>query len=266
MKLKVFLAGMDSAAMRIDDLINKIPDGYIKYGLASYYYLKDEAHMNQILKKVQFLLIDSGAFTMQRGKNADFERYTIEYVQFIRKYKNNPQIIGFFEMDIDVIVGYDKVLKMRAMLEKETDKIIPVWHHNRGIKEYNEMCKKYSGRRVSISCIGNRDVRESQYNLFINTAHKYNCHIHMLGMTRFSLIKELNLDIEDSVDSSSWLQQGIYSIFSLPKENFEVVSYDSFQRLEKAAGPSLTINLHTFREIANAFDLFDNSIYGNKGG
>jgi len=259
--LQIFLAGMDSAAMKLDNIIKKIPDGYIKYGLLSYYYLRDEQHLINIKRKVQNILVDSGAFTFQRGKGADLEAYTRGYARFIKENKDDPQFVGFFEMDVDVITGYGKVLEMRKRLERESDKIIPVWHTNRGVQDFLDMCEQYKGRRVSFSCIGDRDIQEKQYNLFINAAHKAGCQIHMLGMTRFSLLRELNLNAKDSVDSSSWLQQGIYATVTFPTPSMDVVSFDSLQRLDKAFGPSLAINLHTYRTMQLAYEDIDNSVY-----
>ena len=42
-------------------------------------------------------------------------------------------------MDVDNIIGYEKVLELRKILLEATDKIIPVWHKNRGIDEFKKM-------------------------------------------------------------------------------------------------------------------------------
>lgn len=213
--MRICLASLEN----YDTLLNNCEDKYIKYGLVSYYYLKNQETLDKILKKVDYLLIDSGAHSFQHGKKVSFYDYTYKYAEFIKKNTDNPQIMGFFEMDIDNVIGYKKVLELRSILEKVSDKIIPVWHNNRGVNDFIEMCKKYSGKRISITGFSNGDIKDNQYNLFINTAHKYNCKIHILGLTRYELIKSLNLGKEDSADSSTWKQCGIYGTIQLPKED-----------------------------------------------
>ena len=60
-------------------------------------------------------LLDSGAFTfMNNSKSVDFDLYLDKYIDFIIE-KN---IKYFFELDIDSIVGYKKVLQLRERLER----------------------------------------------------------------------------------------------------------------------------------------------------
>ena len=70
---------------------------------------------------------------------ANFDEYLTRYINFINKY----DIKYFFELDVDSIVGYEKVKQLRKRLENETGKkCIPVWHKSRGKEEYLKMCKK----------------------------------------------------------------------------------------------------------------------------
>jgi hypothetical protein len=183
----------------------------IKYGLISFFYIKDQKHLEDILDRIDGkVLIDSGAHTIQHTKDTKaLTEYVDRYIEFIKKNTSNPKIEGFFEMDIDNVIGVEEVKKIRKKLEEVSDKIIPVWHVFRGVQDYIDTCKEYSGRKISITGFAH-DVHDSQLNLFINTAHKYGCKIHILGMTRYEIIKMLNLNKEDSVDSSSWKQTGIY--------------------------------------------------------
>lgn len=242
------------------ELLVECDDGYLKYGLISYYYLKNQETLDLILKKVNFLLIDSGAHSFQHGKKVNFDKYTQEYADFIRENTHNEQILGFFEMDVDNVIGYEKVLELRRILEQVSDKIIPVWHNNRGIDDFVEMCKKYSRKRIAITGFVNNDIRDGQYNLFINTAHKYGCKIHILGLTRYELLKTLNLGKEDSVDSSTWKQAGIYGTVQLPRKDLTRTLLYSLQGL-KAAKEVDFINFNTAREIQERYDEIDNSVY-----
>lgn len=201
-----------------DYLLKDMKEDELPYGLVSYYYLgsNKQKTFDEIISKIKgTLLIDSGAHSFQHGKKVDLVEFTKGYAEFIKRNTNNPKVEGFFEMDVDVVIGYEKVLELRKILEEVSDKIIPVWHTNRGIKDYEEMCKKYSGRRIALGgFVG--DIVDGQFNLFINTAHKYGCKVHILGLTRFDLIKDLNLGKDDSVDSSSWKQTAIFGGIDLP--------------------------------------------------
>ena len=59
-------------------------------------------------------LLDSGAFTFMSGTNSpDFDQYIIKYIDFI----NRHDIKYFFELDIDSIVGYEKVKEYTRRLD-----------------------------------------------------------------------------------------------------------------------------------------------------
>lgn len=254
-KMMIFLATMENL-----NTIEAMPNEYLKYGLISFFNL-NEKHMEKILSKVKYLLVDSGAHSFQHGAKVDFDEFTDRYVEFIKKYTHHPKIIGFFEMDIDNVTGYEKVKELRKRLDNVSDKIIPVWHNNRGIDDYYDMCRQYSGRRIAVTGFKNNDIYDGQYNLFINAAHKEGCDIHILGMTRVTLIKELNLGINDSVDSSSWRQMGVHG-------RITAVNYDKKIKIfDFAAGSTLNykllaaINFLSYKRLQEVYDDLDNSIY-----
>lgn len=139
--------------------------------------------------------------------------YTKEYAKFIESY-DDKKVVGFFEMDVDNIIGYDKVLELRKILERVSDKIIPVWHINRGINDYRKMCEQYAGRVVSITGFKNKDIKDEQYIQFLKYAWKHNCKVHCLGMTRKEVLNKVPFDY---VDSSSWLQEVVYGNIYNPK-------------------------------------------------
>lgn len=178
-----------------------------KYNLMSYYYIKNKSELAELIRdNSEEILIDSGAHSFQKGKKVDWEEYTKKYAYFIKQF-DRPNIIGYFEMDVDNIIGYNKVLELRKILESVSDKIIPVWHKNRGIEQYKNMCKQYQGRIVAITGFKNEDIKDEQYLMFLKYAKKYNCKVHCLGMTRKKVLDKVPFDY---VDSSSWKQSGIY--------------------------------------------------------
>lgn len=200
--MKVFLSGLEASG-EFEDINNRI-DKY-KYILCSYYYLKQDI-FNKILNKTELMIIDSGAHSFQKGKKVNWEQYTKEYAEFI-KQNDNDKIVGYFEMDVDNIIGYDKVLELRKILEEVSNKIIPVWHKNRGIEDYKKMCQDYAGKIIAITGFKNEDIKDEQYLMFLKYAKKYNCKVHCLGMTRKKVLDKVPFDY---VDSSSWKQQAIY--------------------------------------------------------
>lgn len=205
--MKIFLSSVEGSGVKstIEEIIKTTK---MKYNLMSYYYIKSGKmeYAEKVRDNSEEILIDSGAHSFQFGKKEDFKEYTQNYARFIEQF-DRPNVIGYFEMDIDNIIGYEKVLELREILEKVSDKIIPVWHPNRGIKDFQEMCKKYSNKVVAIGGFAGKEIREEQYIMFVKYAKKFNCKIHCLGMTRKKILNKVPFDY---VDSSSWLQTVVY--------------------------------------------------------
>ena len=199
--MKIFLSAIEGQK-NIPNIIGKM-----KYNLMSYYAIrKNTANAENIRDRSEEILIDSGAHSFQKGKKVDWVSYTYEYADFIKKF-DRSNVIGYFEMDVDNIIGYDKVLELRKILEDVSDKIIPVWHKNRGIEDFKKMCQDYSGKIIAITGFKNEDIKDEQYLMFLKYAKKYNCKVHCLGMTRKKVLDKVPFDY---VDSSSWLQSAVY--------------------------------------------------------
>lgn len=177
------------------------------YNLMSYFYLNKQTQVGEFIRdNSEEILIDSGAHSFQKGKTVDWLNYTKEYADFIVKF-DKPNVIGYFEMDVDNIIGYEKVLELRKILESVSDKIIPVWHKNRGVEDYKKMCEQYAGKIVAVTGFKNEDIKDEQYLMFLKEAKKYNCKVHCLGMTRKKLLDSVPFDY---ADSSSWKQQALF--------------------------------------------------------
>jgi len=199
--MKIFLSAIENGNY---DLILQRP---LLWNLMSYYYIKGKYNLAcEVRDKSELILIDSGAHSFQKGKKVDWDKYTQEYANFIKKF-DRENVLGYFEMDVDNIIGYDNVLRLRKVLEKVSDKIIPVWHKNRGINEFKKMCHDYSGKIVAITGFKNEDIKDDQYLMFLKYARSCSCQVHCLGMTRKQILDKIPFDY---VDSSSWRQNGIY--------------------------------------------------------
>lgn len=193
--MKLFLAGLNSFLEK--PLTKELVSGV--YALESFFYADAKTEKN--IPYYGDFLLDSGAFTFfSRGhNNIDWDAYVDRYADFIIKNK----VEKFFELDIDKLVGYEKVLQLRERLEKRVGRqCIPVWHIFRGKDNFLEMCDKY--KYVAIGGIVSKEITTDQYPMFtwlINEAHKRGCKIHGLGFTNLEGMKKYKFD---SVDSTSW--------------------------------------------------------------
>lgn len=190
--MKIFLAGTYSKNKNAEDVLKSL------YNLESFYYIKPWQY--EMIHRSKMFLLDSGAFTFfSAGKHLDWDSYVEKYAKFINDY-NVPY---FFELDIDSLIGYEKVKELRNKLEFLTEKqCIPVWHKSRGIEEWKSLCKRYP--YVAIGGIASKEIKPNQYSAFppmIQYAHKYGAQVHGLGFTNVNKFKEIKFD---SVDSTRW--------------------------------------------------------------
>ena len=210
--MQIFLSGSEASPDKRAALKELISNGTkLHWNLMSFYYLRsDIQYAEQIRDLSERIMIDSGAHSFQKGKKVKWEEYTHSYAQFIKEF-DRDNVVGYFEMDVDNIIGYEIVLKLRRILETESgtgcNKIIPVWHKNRGIENFKQMCRDYAGKTVAITGFKNDEIKDSQYAMFLKYAKKHGCKVHCLGMTRRAVLDKVPFDY---VDSSSWAQSAIY--------------------------------------------------------
>lgn len=220
--MKLYLAGMvEGARKEINEMIIYISgeppfhkssgmyDSTIvkhrPYILESFFYANEDTE--RLLPYYGDFLLDSGAFTFcgTGGFSPNkFEEYLEKYADFINR--NNIQ--KFFELDVDSITGYEKVLEYRKKLERLTGKqAIPVWHISRGKDEFIKHCDEYPYVALGgyVAAIKASDPRQKAYvkayPWFISEAHKRGAKIHGLGFTQLSLLPKYHFD---SVDSTAW--------------------------------------------------------------
>lgn len=195
--MRVYLASITDARVNIN-LLNKKP----LYVLETFYVGKKACLQALNCVGKENFLLDSGAFTfMNSRKNINTDEltnYIDEYIKFIIDY----DIKYFFELDIDVIVGYEKVKEIRNYIENKTGKkSIPVWHISRGAEDYINICKNYN--YIAIGGFAIKEIPRNKYKnikKYVEIAHMCNTKVHGLGFTPSNL-EDYNFD---SVDSTSW--------------------------------------------------------------
>ena len=208
--------------------------------LQSFYYC-NEFTEKIILPSVSKFMLDSGAFTFfQTGKNIDWNEYVERYADFI----NRNRIDLFFELDIDSLIGYDNVKKLRGRLESLTGKpCIPVWHKSRGKEDFIQMCKDYD--YVSIGGIVSKEIPSKEWSYFpwfINKAHEHGAKIHGLGFTSLGGLSKYHFD---SVDSTSWTSGNRFgTMYRFNGKTMELHKRPDGMRL----ADSRTVAVHNFKE------------------
>ena len=166
-----------------------IIEQYHPFILESFYYVDEDTE--RLLPYFGDFLLDSGAFTfMQNAKShVDWDEYIERYADFVKRNR----ISKFFELDIDSVVGYEKVKQFRKKLESLADaQCIPVWHKNRGIEEFKSMCDEYP--YIAIGGIAIKEISENQYSAFpamIKEAHRRGAKVHGLGFTSLKYLPKI---------------------------------------------------------------------------
>lgn len=112
----------------------------------------------QVENMVRFkgFMLDSGAFTfMHRGMGrTDPDDYVRRYAEFVR----DNDVGLFFEFDVDKIMPYERVLEYRTEIEETAGRqCIPVWHHSRGMDEWEGLCSEYG--YVAIGDLGGEETK-----------------------------------------------------------------------------------------------------------
>ena len=192
--MKLCLAGTSGVYETTRPLLKDIP-----YLLESFYYFKD--FQKPLIHNSDLFLLDSGAFTFMNGAKGkvNWDDYINKYISFI----NENDVKHYFELDIDVIVGYEEVKRIRARIERETGKkAIPVWHKSRGIEEFKRLVHDYD--YIAIGGFAIKHIKRNEYPIIkrmVKYAYDNGDKVHGLGFTP----KEVTQYKFYSVDSTTWL-------------------------------------------------------------
>lgn len=190
--MRLCLAGTSTRPQLFEDLTPL-------YILESFYYIQD--WQIKRLNDWEMFLLDSGAFTFMNSskKEVNWNKYVDRYIDFI----NENNIEHFFELDIDSVVGYDRVKELRERLETGTGKkCIPVWHISRGVMEYKRHVSDYD--YIAIGGLVTKEITRKSFphlKKLVFYAKQHNTKVHGLGFTGKDALHYGFY----SVDSTSWL-------------------------------------------------------------
>lgn len=238
--MKVFLSGNSS------DALTSIKNEKIKYYLYSFYYFDPITFKIALDITTKELLIDSGAHTFQSGAKTNYFDFCDKYCEFIKKY-DCDKIKGYFELDVDHELNYEQILELRKKLESVTNKIIPVWHKERGIEKFIEYTKKY--KWVGIAGFKNQDIKDEQFILFNKVAKQNGCKLHGLGLTRFDVLKKNNFY---SVDSASWIGSARFGkLYKFKDGQLKILKE---KQKKEARKEGFLWNLKEWKKYVNAVD------------
>lgn len=196
--MRVYFAGCGGM---MKDILSQKTDEELKEIYLLQTFAKNESWFVPYFKRMKDVILDSGAFTFMSGGKTKmtWDEYVEKYAYFIKKVG----VKHFIELDIDSIVGYEEVKRLRKKLVFLTNaQPIPVWHKTRGKDEFLHMCDEFS--YVALGGFAIKNWKRKDYKFipwFINEAHKRNSEIHGLGFTNTTKLSTFKFD---SVDSSTW--------------------------------------------------------------
>jgi len=234
----------------------------VKRFLINYWYAKScpKSNIQRICEKIKKaggrVFFDSGGLQIllrwrenKLPKNFDLNKYFEDYLATI--IHNREHIDYFAELDIDAVVGYDKVKKWRKRFEETSldDKLIYVWH-NTIPDSYNEWeiwCKQRKFLSIGFAEEGIHERATSFKAMdreikLIQKAHDYGVKVHLLGVKSPSVLLRVE---PDSADTGGWLyplQWGKVLIFTegrlIEKKFNEIIDH---QKLAQDYGLDMTM-------------------------
>lgn len=237
--MKLCLAGISA----FPDLEPNIRE--CKYQLESFFFFED--WQKSYIHDLDLFLLDSGAFSFMNGvkdrtHKMDWDAYLTKYINFI----NENEIDYFFELDVDSVIGYDKVLNLTHRLEEETKKqCIPVFHKSRGLAEWERMCNEYD--YVAIGTIYEYNTSVPVLKKLVNYANKCGTKVHGLGFTHREQLPHVHFY---SVDSTSWIGSRFGHLYNWDTVNQKLVRYCSRESFDKKMRLKdyKDANIHNFYE------------------
>jgi len=205
-----------------------------KNTLWSYFYLKskEDWRLKQLFDYLRHhkikVFIDSGAFSLFGSQKKETFRenweqalhFTRDFILFLEKWWD--YIDCFAEMDLDTIIGYEKVLELRNMFPKKMrSKMMPVFHpETRDFKIWQQECNDFPYVALGSCAKGNSDF---YYQEKLNYSHKIGTKVHGFALVNTDILAKFPFY---SADSSSWLAANRWgSVFLFDKNTGGISAY-----------------------------------------
>jgi len=217
--------------------------------LCSYFYFRkmSDSKATTILEKAKeagaFVMLDSGAHTYFsfHGKSlfhrkhiagssvakekpkgyVEPEVYILEYISWLKKFGHYFDV--YVELDIDSIVGVEKIEEWRALMEEEGLTPMPVYHTSyEGYYGYDSPMEQLTTRKREWTKLVEKyeyigiqgGMEKSEYIEMLQISDKAGRKVHGFAMTNKDVFRNLTFY---SVDSTSWMmgaQYGVTYVFS----------------------------------------------------
>ncbi len=230
--------------------------------LMSYFYLRKQGDRGRgVLERAKgygaWIIVDSGAHTFfvkypwldpRGGAHIGFTAEQVEDAKqkFLKKHDSLEDALGDIddymkeyiawanemgdlfdacaELDIDALVGYDKVLEWRDWWREsgfDIDKLVVTLHYG-GDPEWKKMCAEY--KFVALAGGSTKQEYEEYFTNEIQTMSERKVFCHGWAMTNLEAITQLPFY---SVDSTSWLMGAKFGITYEYGGSMKMKTYDS---------------------------------------
>ena len=187
------------------------------HGLVSYWYFNSKDKMDRLRKympKARLIMADSGAYSAYtQGAEIDIARYADWLIQY--------QDVFSVMVSLDVKVSWRQGQENFLYLRGRGLDVLPVFHISEPGGLLREMCQEFD--YVGLGGVGrlpSDGVLISNLIECFKVGQEYGSRFHFFGMTRIKVLMSFDWR---SVDSTSWMQGGIYGI--TPR-------YDAFKGLK----------------------------------
>lgn len=206
MGTKILLAGAETRQM-----LDFLKECNARFILISFFYVrhkwgKNLDELKEYLTNFEFVLLDSGAFTLfSKPLTYDtIERYAYDYAEFILDFKK--YITAAVELDLyeKEEVGQKSHRLREDILDKTGVDILPVYHgdfipiNQQSFSDWQAFCKKYRYVGVASKMV---EAGPSKIAGLVTEAAKHGTMVHGFGITKQDFIKTARFY---TCDSSAW--------------------------------------------------------------
>jgi hypothetical protein len=227
--MKLYFAGMDQAmsSYKYEPLLTD-------HVFGTFFYASTSSRMLIALDKMGhkgLRTIDSGAHSFfgyagistqshhnnkasKKEQMPDPEKYMFEYISWLKKH--NHLFDYFVELDIQAIVGIEKVRYWRRRLEREGlwEKCIPCLHSCDTPEQWDETIKGAASKYVGFEGLRNRKVN-IPYMKLLEQCYNLGVRVHGFALTNFEILEQYPFW---SADSTTWTSTVRYGTFIVRDE------------------------------------------------